>query len=91
MKEKLVKIFLLPPSLKELEQRLSNRASDTKKEINFRMSKAVKEIKHYEEYDYVLVNSDLNDTFNKILKIIDTERLKIFRQTSIKKFVSNLT
>ena len=55
------------------------------------MSKAVKEIKHYEEYDYVLVNSDLNDTFNKILKIIDTERLKIFRQTSIKKFVSNLS
>ena len=91
MKEKLVKIFLLPPSLKELERRLSNRASDTKKEINFRMSKADKEIKHYEEYDYVLVNSDLNDTFNKILKIIDTERLKIFRQTSIKKFVSNLS
>ena len=91
MKEKLVKIFLLPPSLKELEQRLSNRASDTKKEINFRMSKAVKEIKHYKEYDYVLVNSDLNDTFNKILKIIDTERLKISRQKFIKKFVSNLT
>lgn len=91
MKEKLVKIFLLPPSLKELERRLSNRASDSKEEIKFRMSKAVKEIKHYDEYDYVLINSDLKDTFNNILKIIHSERFKIIRQDSVKQFVSNLS
>ena len=76
MKGNLIKIFLLPPSIDELKKRLSKRNSDSIKEINFRMSKALKEIKHFDEYDYVLVNDNLENTFQKIVKIIEAERLK---------------
>ena len=77
MKGNLIKIFLLPPSIDELKKRLSKRNSDSIKEINFRMSKALKEIKHYDEYDYVLVNDNLDNTFQQIVKILETERLKL--------------
>jgi len=80
MKGNLIKIFLLPPSIDELKKRLSKRNSDSIKEINFRMSKALKEIKHFDEYDYVLVNDNLDNTFQKIVKIIEVERLKLTKQ-----------
>ena len=80
MKGNLIKIFLLPPSIDELKKRLSKRNSDSIKEINFRMSKALKEIKHFDEYDYVLVNDNLKNTFQKIVKIIEVERLKLPKQ-----------
>ena len=86
-----VKIFLLPPSLKELSNRLSTRASDSLKEIDFRMSKAVKEIEHFNEYDYVLINNDVEKTFSKINQILDVERLRLSRQIDLKKMVSKLT
>ena len=85
-----VKIFLLPPSLKELSNRLSTRASDSLKEIDFRMSKAVKEIEHFNEYDYVLINNDVEKTFSKINQILDVERLRLSRQIDLKKMVSKL-
>ena len=91
MEGNVVKRFLLPPSLKELSNRLSNRGSDSLEEINFRMSKAVKEIKHYNEYDYVLVNHDINETFLKINQILEVERLKLCRQINFKKIVKKLT
>ena len=80
MKGNLIKIFLLPPSIDELKKRLSKRNSDSIQEINFRMSRALKEIKHFDEYDYVLVNDNFDNTFKKIVKIIEAERLKLPKQ-----------
>ena len=90
MKGNLIKIFLLPPSINELKKRLSKRNSDSIKEINFRMSNALKEIKHFDEYDYVLVNDNLDNTFQKIVKIIEVERLKLPKQLYISDFVKKL-
>ena len=90
MKGNLIKIFLLPPSIDELKKRLSKRNSDSIKEINFRMSKALKEIKHFDEYDYVLVNDNLDNTFQKIIKIIEVERLKLPKQLYLSDFVKKL-
>ena len=90
MKGNLIKIFLLPPSIDELKKRLSKRNSDSIKEINFRMSKALKEIKHFDEYDYVLVNDNLENTFQKIVKIIESERLKLPKQLYLSDFVKKL-
>ena len=90
MKGNLIKIFLLPPSIDELKKRLSKRNSDSIKEINFRMSKALKEIKHFDEYDYVLVNDNLENTFQKIVKIIEVERLKLPKLLYLSDFVKKL-
>ena len=90
MKGNLIKIFLLPPSINELKKRLSKRNSDSIKEINFRMSKALKEIKHYDEYDYVLVNNNLDNTFQNIVKILEAERLKLSKQLYLPDFVKKL-
>ena len=90
MKGNLIKIFLLPPSIKELKKRLSKRNSDSIKEIDFRMSNALKEIKHYDEYDYVLINNDLNNTFQQIVKILEVERLKLSKQVCLFNFVEKL-
>ncbi len=90
MKGNLIKIFLLPPSIDELKKRLSKRNSDSIKEINFRMSQALKEIKHFDEYDYVLVNDNLGNTFQKIIKILEVERLKLPKQLHISDFVKKL-
>ena len=90
MKGNLIKIFLLPPSIDELKKRLSNRNSDSVEEINFRMSRALKEIKHYDEYDYVLVNNNLDETFQQIVKILESERLKLSKQLYLPEFIKNL-
>ena len=90
MKGNLIKIFLLPPSINELKKRLSIRNSDSLKEINFRMSKALKEIKHYDEYDYVLINDNLDNTFQNIVKILEAERLKLSKQLYLPDFVKKL-
>tara|TARA_B100000579_G_C22618729_1_gene750887 strand:- start:176 stop:805 length:630 start_codon:yes stop_codon:yes gene_type:complete len=91
MQGNVVKIFLLPPSLKELSNRLSIRGSDSLKEIDFRMSQAVKEIQHFNEYDYVLINDDVEEVYSKINQILEVERLKLSRQNHLKKFVLKLT
>ena len=90
MKGNVIKIFLLPPSINELKKRLSTRNSDSMKEINFRMSKALKEIKHYDEYDYVLVNDNLDKTFKQIVTILEAERLKLSKQLYLTDFVKKL-
>ena len=90
IKDNLIKIFLLPPSINELKKRLSKRNSDSAKEINFRMSNALKEIKHYDEYDYVLINKNLDETFQQIVKILETERLKLSKQFHLHDFVKKL-
>ena len=90
MKGNLIKIFLLPPSIDELKKRLSKRNSDSISEINFRMSKALKEIKHFDEYDYVLINNDFDNTFQQIVKILEAERLKLSKQLYLSDFVKKL-
>ncbi len=72
-----VSIFLLPPSLPTLYDRLKRRAKDDLETINRRMHGAIEEIKHYNEYNYVITNDDLNETFNKIYTIYLAEKEKI--------------
>jgi guanylate kinase len=86
----LVSIFILPPSCYELERRLMNRAQDTPAEINRRMAKAADEMSHWAEYDYVIVNRDLDQSTLAVRSILLAERLKRHRQIGLAEFVTNL-
>ena len=70
-KNDILDIFILPPSKTELKKRLIKRASEDKKEINLRLSYALKEMQHYNEYKYTLINDSVNETIDKILMIIN--------------------
>lgn len=70
-------IFILPPSLEELRKRLLNRGQDSEETINKRMSKAQREISHYDEYDYCLINDDFDTTLNSLWSIISANRCKV--------------
>lgn len=80
LRELVVSIFLLPPSIGELERRLYSRAADDEEVIARRMSKAFDEISHWAEYDYVLINDDLERCYSEIETIIAAERLRRDRQ-----------
>ena len=86
----LVSIFVLPPSHEELERRLRARAQDAEDVVQARMAKANNEISHWAEYDYVVINDDLESTLAKIRTILDAERMRRGRQTGIPAFVSKL-
>ncbi|TPE63633.1 guanylate kinase [Sandaracinobacter neustonicus] len=86
----LVSIFLLPPSLEELESRLKQRASDSADVITQRMSRAADEISHWAEYDYILVNDDPGQCLHEIRSILTTERLRRERQRGLAGFVRDL-
>ncbi len=79
--DSVVSIFILPPSLQELERRLRARAQDPEEVVQDRMKKACSEISHYNEYDFILVNDDLNSTYQKIRAIIEAKRVS--RQNKI--------
>lgn len=85
-----ISIFILPPSLQELEQRLQNRGQDSAEVIRGRMEKSVNEISHWAEYDYVLVNDDLDATAETLRTIVMAERMRRDRQTDLGQFVQNL-
>lgn len=87
----LVSIFVLPPSHEELERRLRARAQDSEDVVQARMSKANNEISHWAEYDYVVINDDLDSTLHKIVTILAAERMKRRRQTGIAQFARSLT
>ena len=87
----LVSIFILPPSTDELKKRLKRRAEDSDEILENRMSKAKSEISHWVEYDYVLINEDINKCLENILVIIQAERSKRSRQKYIFDFVEKLT
>jgi guanylate kinase len=87
----LVSIFVLPPSHAELERRLRARAQDSEDVVAARMARANNEISHWAEYDYVVINDDLDATLAKIKTILAAERMKRGRQTGITGFVSRLT
>jgi len=86
----IVKIFILPPSIKELEKRLGARATESQDSFKKRMSEARKEISHYSEYDFIIINEDIQESVNKIKTILYSESLRRHRQVGLKKFVDNL-
>ena len=91
MREDIVSIFLLPPSMDELERRLRSRGTDSDEVIAGRMARAFGEISHWAEYDYVLVNGDLETTFADVRKIVEAERLRRERRGSaLSEFVRTL-
>ena len=90
MPEDLVKIFILPPSVSELEKRLLRRAQDTADVVAGRMAKAADEMSHYPEYDYIIVNHDLAESVQAVQKILHAERLKRQRQIGLSDFVKQL-
>lgn len=90
MPHDLVSIFILPPSMDELERRLRARAQDSEEVVGKRMSKARAEISHWQEYDYVLINQDLDQTHEKINAILKAERLKRVRQEGLADFIEKL-
>ena len=85
-----VTIYLLPPSIKELRERLVNRGTDSKEVIEKRMGIILDKISHWDEFDYVIVNVNLEETVTKIQKIISGERMKRVRQVGLKGFVREL-
>jgi guanylate kinase len=90
MMEDLVRIFILPPSSDELQNRLINRAQDSSTVVAKRMAEASKEISHWPEYDYVLVNRDTADCLTEVKAIVAAERLKRGRQVGMVPFVRDL-
>ncbi len=90
MGEDLVRIFLLPPSMSELQQRLETRGTDSNNVIADRMGRAESEISHWAEYDYVLVNKDAHRCLQEIATIVAAERLRRARQIGLVAFVRDL-
>ena len=88
--EDLVSIFILPPSTRELEQRLLSRSQDSADVVAARMSKAADEISHYREYDYILVNRDIDVAVAQVKAILQAERLRRDRQLGLTNFVKKL-
>lgn len=89
-REDIVSIFVLPPSHAELERRLHSRAQDTEDVVAKRMAKAADEISHWAEYDYVIVNDDLDESHRRIVSILEAERLRRTRQIGLSEFVRSL-
>jgi len=88
--EHLVTIFLLPPSMAELEHRLHSRGQDSDEVIADRMRRAADEIDHWAEYEYVLVNRDMDACLSQVRAIVSAERSKRVRQTGLVEFVRDL-
>ena len=90
MRDDVVSVFVLPPSIAELERRLRSRAQDSDEVIAGRMAKSQAEISHWAEYDYVIVNRDIDSAFAELVTILQAERLRRDRQPALADFVRNL-
>jgi guanylate kinase len=86
-----VRVFLLPPSIEALEQRLRSRNTDSDEVIRGRMDRARSEISHWDAYDYVVINDDVEACFAKVKMILEAERMRRLRQTGLIDFVRELT
>jgi guanylate kinase len=89
--EDTVRVFILPPSGEELARRIHTRGTDAKEVIEKRMRAAAREISHWNEYDYVLVNQDVAESLSALKAILQAERLKRPRQHGLPGFVAGLT
>ena len=90
MEDDLVRIFILPPSAEELRERLIRRAQDSASVVAKRMAEASSEISHWPEYDYVIVNENLDLAGQQIAAILTAERLRRRRRTGLAQFVRDL-
>jgi guanylate kinase len=90
VKGDLVTVFILPPSTRDLERRLITRAQDSKEVVAERMAEAAKEMSHYAEYDYVVVNRDIGTSLSNLKAILTSERLRLGRQVGLAAFVKAL-
>ena len=89
-RDDLVSIFILPPSHDELERRLHTRAQDSDEIVKQRMAKAAGEISHWPEYDYVIVNRNLDAAHAQVKAVLDAERVRRTRQIGLSEFVATL-
>jgi guanylate kinase len=85
-----VSVFILPPSAADLEKRLHTRAQDSDEVIRGRMSRATHELSHWAEYDYIVVNHNVDEAFAEVRSILQAERLKRERRTGLTEFVRGL-
>jgi len=85
-----VSVFILPPSAPDLEKRLHSRAQDSDAVIRGRMSRATHELSHWAEYDYIVINHDIDEAFAEVQSILKAERLKRERRTGLTTFVREL-
>ena len=90
MRQDVVSVFVLPPSASELKARLERRAEDNADVITRRLRNAAEEIPHWNEYDYILVNRDLDKSFTRLRSILTAERLRRERQLGLSDFVKAL-
>ncbi|MAM60623.1 guanylate kinase [Maritimibacter sp. UBA3975] len=90
LKDHVLSVFVLPPSIDELHRRLVSRGKDSPETISKRMQKSWDEISHWHGYDYVLVNDDLDTTFAKLTTIIEAERLRQAQQPDLFPFIRRL-
>lgn len=89
-RDDLASVFLLPPSMEELASRLRNRAQDSNEVVRDRMIKAAAEMSHWAEYDYVLINNDLDHTVDAVRAILRAERCKVHRAPNVGDFVREM-
>lgn len=85
-----VRVFILPPSLEELQRRLCSRGTDSAEVIAARMARAQDEISHWDGYDFVVINDDIDQCFAKVREVLHAERMRRARQTGLIDFVRNL-
>ena len=89
-RDDVVSVFILPPSAGELEKRLHSRAQDSDEVIRGRMDRASHEMSHWAEYDYIVINHDIDEAFAEVQSILKAERLKRERRTGLTTFVRKL-
>jgi guanylate kinase len=89
-RQDVVSVFILPPSAADLEKRLHTRAQDSDEVIRGRMDRASHELSHWAEYDYIVVNQNVDEAFSEVQSILKAERLKRARRTGLTEFVRNL-
>ncbi|MBT4934869.1 MAG: guanylate kinase [Rhodospirillaceae bacterium] len=87
----LVRVFILPPSMEELERRLYTRAQDSEEVVKKRMAEAAAEMSHYPEYDYIVVNTDIDDSVSRVVSILNAERQRTARLIGLHDFVSDIS
>lgn len=90
VRQDLVAVFILPPSMAALEERLRRRAQDSEDSVRQRMAKSADEMSHWPEYDYVIVNHGIEDSVRQVQAILTAERLKRERQVGLAEFVNRL-
>ena len=86
-----ISIFILPPSIKALQERLMKRAQDSSETVKDRMTKSIGEIMHWKEYDYVIVNNNFEKTLQEVKSIITSEKLRRVRNSQLEQLIETLT